>query len=265
MAKPSVHITRNGVEKKFWGGKAGRKCPQKVKLQNRPCVICGKLFPPKRPWGKFCSSHCREKKGSAEKRRKLPPPRRPIGHDGAPFGEKDCPTCGVRFTSTRSTKKYCSHTCFRKRMSRNWMNENRANGFCYACKSKPIRGGSSWCEKHWLTQVAWRAGLRGLGNWKRVKDLLVRQNYVCPYTGKRLVIGRNASLDHIKPRALFPHLVADIRNMEWVDEDVNRAKRTMSKNGFIRLCKQIYEYTSNGNQGGSQRHQTAPDFRRVQA
>ena len=264
MAKPSVHITRNGVEKKFWGGKAGRKCPQRVKLPRRPCFVCGKHFHPERPWGKFCSSHCREKKGAAEKRKKLPPSRVPIGFDGAPFGERECPTCKIRFTSTRPTKKYCSHTCFRKRMSENWMNKNRARGLCYQCKNPPIEG-NSWCEKHWFGQLAWRCGLRGKGNGEKLKSILVSQNYTCPYSGRTLTIGKNASVDHIQPRSKFPHLTGEISNMEWVDEDVNRAKRTMSREEFISMCVQISEYTQKRQGDDSQRHQTAPDFRRVQA
>jgi len=73
----------------------------------------------------------------------------------------------------------------------------------------------------------------------KIKEVLKNQNYRCPYTGRRLKIGNNASIDHIKPRSLFNGKVGDIKNLEWVDTEVNRAKRTMSKARFVSLCRLI--------------------------
>jgi 5-methylcytosine-specific restriction endonuclease McrA len=124
-------------------------------------------------------------------------------------------------------------------MSRNWQSKNRTMGLCYSCSDKPVNGTSSWCEKHWLTQAAWRFGLRGRGSWKKLKDLLEAQNYTCPYSGRKLIIGMNASVDHKLPRSKYPGLVGSIGNCEWVDEDVNRAKRAMTPAEFIALCKSV--------------------------
>lgn len=211
---------------------------EKIVLQDIPCVICKKSFSPTRKWSKFCSKNCRWSNNDKKKqlsRKKISR----VGSAEAPFGHLKCASCGNKFRSTMAAKKYCSHKCYRLRMSRNWVSKNRARGLCYSCENPPVQGTSSWCEKHWLTQAAWRAGLRGKGSWKKIKLLLELQNYICPYTGKKLVIGVNASVDHKLPRSKYPDLVGDISNYEWVDEDVNRAKRAMTKDEFISMCRLI--------------------------
>ena len=211
---------------------------KQIVLQDRPCFICKENFTPTRPWNKFCSKNCRWDHHDKRKRssRKNTPR---IGTAALPFGSLKCPTCNNSFMSTRPSKKYCSHKCYRLRMSRNWKNKNRERGSCYSCSDKPVNGTSSWCEKHWLTQAAWRAGLRGERSWEKIRRLLESQNYICPYTGKKLTIGVNASIDHKLPRSKYPTLVGSIENYEWVDEDINRAKRTMTKDEFIAMCKTV--------------------------
>ena len=240
MARPSVHITRNGVEKKFWGGKAGRKCPLKVPLNGKLCSECGAAFSPGRKWGLYCSVRCRDRK-----KVKLAISKEPHINcksvKGAPFGNVTCPTCGKTFVSTRSTKKYCGFRCFRLRLQRNWVNANRKKGLCYSCKEKPIAGTTSYCRRHWIAQAAWRAGLRGKDQWIALEALLELQGGKCPYTDRVLVLGANASVDHKKPRSLFPDLVGSIDNLEWVDVEVNRAKRAMGREEFISLCRLIAE------------------------
>lgn len=218
--------------------KTDRQCPSHEKIPTRACLRCRCPFSPGRAWQKFCSRNCRWAVCDIIKASRRPKIRR-IGTPGKPFGAFVCPVCKKKFTSTRSTKKYCSHVCYRKRMSSNWVNKNRSRGLCYACESPPITGTASWCEKHWLTQLAWRSGLRGRGSGRRLKEILESQNYRCPYTGRRLVIGKNASVDHINSRARFPGLIGEITNLEWVDVEVNRAKRTMSRVEFISMCREV--------------------------
>ena len=84
-----------------------------------------------------------------------------------------------------------------------------------------------------------RAGLRGPGWPDRLKRLLELQGFTCPYTGKKLEIGTNASLDHIQPKSRFPELENCFENLEWVDDNVNRAKRAMTKEEFVELCSTV--------------------------
>lgn len=240
MAAPSIHITRNGVKKRFYGGKAGRKCPSKASFPKRPCAKCATPFRPNRRWQKCCNKRCTwNRHGSlkAGSRKKIV--RKSTAK--APFGVLVCPTCRKGFSSGRPGKKYCSHECFRLRMSRDWKNRNRASGGCYSCGAHCLPGNNCYCREHWLYQAAWRSGLRGKGRWMEIEDLLVKQNYRCAYTGRELVLGMNASIDHKLPRSLYPGLLNDVSNLEWVDLEVNRAKRTMTRDQFIALCRLVVE------------------------
>lgn len=219
-------------------GNTTRKCPSKVKFGQKKCVSCKRKFIPNRLWQLYCSVRCRDwMKWKTMKSKNARVVRK--GSVSAPFGTVTCPVCNDSFIATRPTQKYCSHRCFRLRIQRNWKNKNRAKGLCYSCTERPLKRTSSYCEKHWFLQAAWRAGLRGKGSWKRLKEILEIQNYTCPYTGRKLTPGINASVDHKKPRSLYRRSVGLIANLEWVDIEVNRAKRTLTKTKFIALCKLI--------------------------
>lgn len=62
----------------------------------------------------------------------------------------------------------------------------------------------------------------------QLRQKIEEQNYTCPYSGKRLEIGVNATIDHKKPRSRFPELALDIENVHWVDlvENCRKATRT---------------------------------------
>ena len=221
--------------------KTSRRCASLLKIRKRKCPRCYSRYQPQRQWQKFCSRNCRWALHDVQRKKKIPK-RILIGSVGKPFGSIRCPVCETSFASTRSSKKYCSHKCYRTRMSRNWMSKNRARGMCYDCENPPISGTVSRCEKHWLMQLAWRSGLRAKVAWSLLKKKFVQQKGRCSYTKKRLLFGRNASLDHIRPRALFPNLVGVVSNLEWVDTDVNRAKRTLSRFRFIKLCELVVRH-----------------------
>jgi len=214
------------------------KRPSKVQLDPRKCFTCGTLFTPNRFWHGYCSVQCREKAKEKTKREREPKAVKK-STVSSPFGNIKCPVCEDDFVSTRPSQKYCSHRCFRLRLQRNWINKNREKGLCYSCPEVPLNGTNSYCEKHWLGQAAWRAGLRGPGSGEKLKIILEKQNYTCPYTGRKLILGVNASVDHKIPRSLSRENVGSIDNLEWVETEVNRAKRTLTKEEFISLCKLI--------------------------
>ena len=215
-----------------------RKCPSKIKLDPRECLTCKKLFMPNRFWHGYCSVRCRDR--AKERNARAREPRLKIkGTATLPFGSFTCPVCKDECAATRSTQKYCSHRCFRLRLQTNWRNENRRKGLCYSCTKPPLKGSHSWCEKHWFAQAAWRSGLRGKQMGEALKSVLETQDYTCPYTGRKLTPGVNASVDHKNPRSLSRENVGSIENLEWVDIEINRAKRTLTKDEFISICKLI--------------------------
>lgn len=111
------------------------------------------------------------------------------------------------------------------------------NGICRYCSVQSLAHADS-CERHWFTHVA-RKRLGNAALWVEIRDKLIAQNYQCPYTGEKLVLGVNASLDHIKPKSKFEAIASDLENVEWVRIDVNFAKRAKSKEDFILMCRTI--------------------------
>jgi hypothetical protein len=77
-----------------------------------------------------------------------------------------------------------------------------------------------------------------------LKKKLEGQDYLCPYTGRKLIPGVNASLDHVLPKSRFPELRCEIDNVEWIDLSVNYSKRDMTKDEYIAHCKHIVDYTN---------------------
>lgn len=207
-------------------------------LTQKPCFVCQGLFQPTAPWNRYCSIRCREKQRRiiSTKRDGRSPDSRP---SRSPFGKKKCSTCNTSFLKTRAVQKFCSDRCRQLSRSRRWRNKNIKNKKCRACPLPLMRHSGCWCEKHWLTQLAWRCGLRGKNSAGRLKSLLVSQKRRCVYTGRKLVLGLNASIDHKVARSVNREKVGDIKNMEWVELEVNRAKRTLSKKRFVGLCKLI--------------------------
>lgn len=62
------------------------------------------------------------------------------------------------------------------------------------------------------------------------------QRGVCPYTQRRLT-QENAQLDHVIP--MIRGGSSTIENLQWVNRDVNYAKRDLSRDEFIQLCADV--------------------------
>jgi len=111
---------------------------------------------------------------------------------------------------------------------------NKQKGLC-RCGDKKLSVGLR-CEKCFLKALASRA-TGDVSNWLKLKELLIKQNNRCIYTGKKLVLGDNASLDHIIPlskdgdRALY--------NVQWVDFQINDMKTNFTHEEFIDTMKLI--------------------------
>ncbi|MFX5522449.1 HNH endonuclease signature motif containing protein, partial [Acinetobacter baumannii] len=73
--------------------------------------------------------------------------------------------------------------------------------------------------------------------WKELRDLLQKQEFKCPYTGDTIVIGENASLDHITPSSRGGQSTID--NLQWVTATVNNAKRDLNHDEFVELIVKI--------------------------
>lgn len=109
---------------------------------------------------------------------------------------------------------------------------------CYRCRRSEVAYGLTICRGCWYK----RAAARHLGDSSRAEELealLLRQRYRCAYTGVKLIPGRNASVDHIRPVARNARRSADITNLCWCEVSVNLMKCNQPLNKFIALCKLI--------------------------
>jgi hypothetical protein len=98
------------------------------------------------------------------------------------------------------------------------------------------------CLDCWFKKKSSSATGNG-GYGPALASLMSKQNWKCAISGRQLIPGDNASPDHIIPVAENPKLKYDINNLQWVDIDVNFAKRALSQNDFIQLCKDVAEKT----------------------
>jgi len=81
--------------------------------------------------------------------------------------------------------------------------------------------------------------------WQILKQNLEEQNYLCPYTGEKIVLGVNDSLDHIFPCSRFPEKKFDLDNVEWTTRKINTVKNELTKQEFLDLCSHIIQHQKN--------------------
>jgi 5-methylcytosine-specific restriction endonuclease McrA len=90
------------------------------------------------------------------------------------------------------------------------------------------------CEVCYLKQTAYStAGSKSL--WQLLKEKLEAQDYKCAYTGQRLLLGWNASLDHVLPTSLYPHLRAEPFNLVWTCRGFNTWKKNRTPEQLLEL------------------------------
>jgi len=124
--------------------------------------------------------------------------------------------------------------------NRTWMNNQRKKGLCIFCKEK-IFGESALCEKHFFISVA-TSSLKDRTQGERLKELFYVQDGRCYLSGRKLIAGKNASIDHIFPISKNQKMRNRIENLRWCDKQVNNAKSNMNSKKFIAFCKEIVTY-----------------------
>jgi 5-methylcytosine-specific restriction endonuclease McrA len=97
-------------------------------------------------------------------------------------------------------------------------------------------GNGVLCTPH-MFQTAARRWLGDSSKWEDLRSLLESQGYRCAYTGAELFVGKNASIDHIEPRARGG--ADEISNLQWVSWEANRAKTDLSHDEFLSMCRAV--------------------------
>ena len=143
---------------------------------------------------------------------------------------KLCITCGVKV----SKGVYCE---LHKKKLRSRLTNRKEAGLCQTCPQERLPH-SAKCLNCWL-KLAIRS--RKLDcTLEELKLLWKRQGEICVYSGREIVLGLNAHIDHRIP-------VADggsgrIDNLQFIDGDVNHAKRALDECSFLRLCADVMNF-----------------------
>lgn len=158
-----------------------------------------------------------------------------------------CIQCGI--TPPVAARQSCEECLARMRANAKRIHQNRrAAGLCIYCGTVAMvrrfnirlktQANPETCETCYLKAVA-RRHLGNSRHWNLLKEKWEAQNQRCPYTGILLELGYNASLDHIKPAQRFPLIKNEISNLEWVHDNINSYKSSLTKDEFIALMRFI--------------------------
>ena len=123
-----------------------------------------------------------------------------------------------------------------------WRKKRSENGLCKVCKEPNLLNVKT-CEKHYLQDLS-RKHLGTTKRWIELKILLEKQDFLCAYSGEKLELAVNASVDHIKPLSEFPELKNNIENLQWTTKQINLMKSNLSELNFLKIIKSISLYKS---------------------
>lgn len=205
-----------------------KKCNQTritvKKRKNRGlCIQCGRVAKDKQ---NRCSRCARQMKLRDKKRRET------LIVQGL------CYQCGAK----TSGKKGCK-SCLEK--VKDWTKQRRKSladiGLCLQCGQNDKMIHSVLCQVCYIKVKSYRH-LKTSKQWMMLLILLESQNWRCPYTNEKLVLGLNDSVDHKLPRIKFPEQAVNISNLEWTTRGVNQMKADRTPDEFLALIKQIHDY-----------------------
>lgn len=123
------------------------------------------------------------------------------------------------------------------------------NGLCTACGSEKymdsykesLNTRSKFCQTCYLKTASSRH-FNTVQKWKELLDILIKQNYICPYSGDIIVLGINDSVDHILPQGKYPEKSKEITNIQWVSRKINKMKNDNTDKEFIEFITIIYKH-----------------------
>jgi hypothetical protein len=116
------------------------------------------------------------------------------------------------------------------------------SNLCRQCHKRKKRHGSRCDICYWRRKAG--DHLKTPGQWRAIKALWEAQGRRCAYSGRLVKPGKNLSIDHLRPRGLFPGEAVSLNNLFIVDTEVNIAKSHLSLDDFLKLCKSVVDWMS---------------------
>jgi hypothetical protein len=178
---------------------------QQRRIAAHQCITCGDLLPDTSK--RLNCPACAAKR--AQREMQMRASRRKV---------QSCISCGAPRLRGRSKCAPClaRDAQYQVAMRAHWT----AAGLCAACGQRPPLATLRENTEHRICEVCYfqnaaKARLGSRMHWQALRDRLIAQDFTCPYTGTRLVLGVNDSVDHVYPIARFPKLRDDPANIEW--------------------------------------------------
>ena len=79
-------------------------------------------------------------------------------------------------------------------------------------------------------------------HWKSLLSILEQQDWICPYSGDKIVLGDNDSVDHILPISKYPDMEFDITNIQWTTQVVNIMKSNLLDCEFLAEIEKVAKH-----------------------
>ncbi len=108
---------------------------------------------------------------------------------------------------------------------------------CVQCGRETVPN-NNFCTKHYFQNVSWSA-FGTTKYWVDIQKKWDQQKGRCAYTDEILILGVNASLDHILPRSKYPEVKDSIDNIQWISTKMNIIKNDMTESEMERLFKRV--------------------------
>src|ERR1041384_1344389 len=179
---PRVLLTPE--EKKRRRAITKRKCALKSRQRWRKCGMCPRCGGTPQE-GRLQCRKCSTRADKAKSRALR------IGRQSAGL----CIDCGHQATEGKRT---CGPCRDKDREDRRIANAKiAAAGLCQRCRTNKATVGV-FCEECWYRGRA-QGTMGSSARWQEIKALLIAQNYRCAYSGKVLILGGDATIDHKIP------------------------------------------------------------------
>ncbi len=141
-----------------------------------------------------------------------------------------CSSCKAKHKAKYPARYDIKHSQTRRK-------RNDAAGVCRECGKERYHE-SNYCHHHFIANIA-RPYKIPVDLWEILLQKLEQSDFTCFYTGKQLVPGINACVDHLSSRSQHPDKISELDNLVWCDKWINRMKGHMSYQDFIALCQTI--------------------------